>query len=129
MLSSQTLHACVSAGKSRDVCGYLGEASPGPVWAREREWEQRCDRICCQMQSCDERACSQPARTAPAMACWHDGSSFASRGSGVQIPSAPQSKALTRKNAGQGLTFIYAVLNHPPKTPHKRVGATAFVGG
>jgi hypothetical protein len=27
----------------------------------------------------------------------------------------------------RALTFVYVILNHPPKTPQKRLGATTFV--
>jgi hypothetical protein len=48
---------------------------------------------------------------------------------GFKSPQLHRIKALTRKNAGQGLEFVYVILNHPPKTPHKRLGAATFVGG
>jgi hypothetical protein len=31
-------------------------------------------------------------------------------------------------NTGQGLMFVYAILHHPPKTPHKRPGRPRSAG-
>jgi hypothetical protein len=52
----------------------------------------------------------------------------ARRGRRFESGHPDRGKALTSRNAGQGLTSIYEILNHPRQTPHKRLGATRFGG-
>ena len=51
---------------------------------------------------------------------------WGSRGRGFKSRRPDADKALTSINAGQGLMFVYGVLNRPPKTPRKLVSAIRF---